>query len=413
MSNKVFKQVDIVVIGASLAGSVTTRLLGQNYRVAWLDPQKFPRVKACGEGLSALGISYLKYLNLWGKDLEQSARPFSGYRISFANGNEDIELKSKEPEGFGISRELIDSRIHEQALQSRLVDRVYESVTSITAQGSNYLVESEHTRILSRYVVLASGGAGTVKLLNKSCTQSKGAGISRSGIAFWGNGQWKRPVPDQVIIKNCCGNQYIVTPLSVSKINISILLGNGSKISAKEHISLAREFCISEGFEPVELSKIYGAAVYGGSRDYDSSSIFLVGDAAEQFDPVGGMGMTHAIYSAVLAAKCIHQGYKFGSNYARLKNRYVNARNRGALVLRLITALSYGLNVNEKRIPYLLVCYFPRLSNFLTRFIKSFFPKPESALSGVDLELLESGKIDAIDERVHSHVFIGKARVFN
>ena len=58
-------QYDVCIIGASIAGSSLALRVGrEGLKVALIDKAQFPRRKACGEGLSAIGRNCLEELGL-------------------------------------------------------------------------------------------------------------------------------------------------------------------------------------------------------------------------------------------------------------------------------------------------------------------------------------------------------------
>src|SRR5437773_12265368 len=59
---------DVVVVGASVAGATTARLLAETgHHVILLDRARFPRDKPCGEGVMPTGVRLLDRLGVLAK----------------------------------------------------------------------------------------------------------------------------------------------------------------------------------------------------------------------------------------------------------------------------------------------------------------------------------------------------------
>ncbi len=80
-------ETDVVVVGAGPSGATAALLLARAGRqVVLVDRARFPRDKACGEGLMPPGVDVLRRLGLYDAVLETGARPVHGVRYQHPGG---------------------------------------------------------------------------------------------------------------------------------------------------------------------------------------------------------------------------------------------------------------------------------------------------------------------------------------
>jgi len=114
---------DALVIGAGPAGSVTARELArQGCRVLLVDKSTFPRPKVCGCCLNGAAIRTLNQLGL-GRVLE-AAIPLGRVRIGAGFRCAELNL----PRGLALSREALDARLVEEAVNAGVAFRPGVSV---------------------------------------------------------------------------------------------------------------------------------------------------------------------------------------------------------------------------------------------------------------------------------------------
>jgi flavin-dependent dehydrogenase len=90
----------------------------------------------------------------------------------------------------------------------------------------------------------------------------------------------------------------------------------------------------------------------------------LAGDAKEEFDPIGGMGMSHALRSGIEAADAI-------INQQNCSVEMLSRRQKEdpeAHAMRIFTALSYHTLVGAKRFPFLLSLAASRVGSGVLKF---------------------------------------------
>ncbi len=130
---------DAVVAGGSVAGSTTARELARRgLRVALVERDRFPRPKACGEGLLPHGVAALR-----DSGLDVPGVPVRGLRFVSPSG---VTAEAEFPSGRGmvVRRERFDAHLF----------RVAAETPGVTAfEGTNY----DPDRFPARWVVGADG----------------------------------------------------------------------------------------------------------------------------------------------------------------------------------------------------------------------------------------------------------------
>lgn len=401
----------VAVIGASLSGATAARLLGEaGCSVALIEPEIFPRRKCCGEGLSELGLACLRDLGLWTEELQESAYPFYGYDICFLDGQHlDLTASDSRPQGYGISRTLLDTTVFRAAIDKPSVRWFHNRVQTLLKIPEGWSIVLNSGKSIQAEILIAACGAGVQKLFPDARVQN--SKITRHGVSFWCRGTWAEKDPTRVYIHHRPEGQYIITPLGLHCINFSVLLNRSSVIPNKtEIIETACNIANEKGFIISDVTDTRGAPeIHSASIDETAATAYLLGDAVERFDPIGGMGMAHALYSAVLAAQGVIATIQSGDGKKYLLE-YRRNRKRIARTFRILTSLSFSLNVYQHRwlkkgltfCPGLAIhgmslvkSAFFRTSFYSSRFLPSFskhdsqLTSPQQA-SDIDVFLLEN-----------------------
>lgn len=301
MSNRT--EFDVAVIGASIAGSTTAFILGRaGLRVALFDSHRFPRRKPCGEGLSKSGVTVGQRIGLWGASLPIPHLGYRGYELH--SGGRQARVTPVGGGGVTISRADLDTYILSRACETGSVLALLPSrVRSISPSGA---VETDDIKTSASFIVVADGS-------NSQTARRIGARFYRQGIAREGasaiyRGSFQIP-PDKVAIHPGRTFELYGTPLPEGGLNISILSNLHATRNLRELLrdrTLLNRVFDSLGFHgELEVAPQGRSPLGGVCRSSAWPQTFLVGDAAEEFDPIGGMGMTHALRSAETAAATI------------------------------------------------------------------------------------------------------------
>lgn len=334
------KRVDVVIVGGSVAGSVLAkRLSDARFEVAIFDKSEFPRSKACGEAISSTGIALLGRIGL-DERLVASSHGLAGYRIGFAAGGELLLASPTRLLGYAIERRILDTYLRDAALDAG-AELFSERVIAVREYQSAVVVRSALREVEAQFAVLATGG--TPALAGQGYDRSP----TRFGTSFHAGGVYRQHRPQQrlVEIRICNGYELFITPISNGLINIAVTSGaQGLRFSLEQSFLKGIEELLDAelGFTTHDWSRVPGGgALYPGIRTQTASRILRVGDAAEQFDPIGGMGMTHAVHSALLAGEALHNAMHAPKTTEAALRRYHAARSRAAQPYRGFTRLSY------------------------------------------------------------------------
>ena len=350
--------VDVAIIGASLAGSALAQLLGQaKISVALIDKETFPRNKACGEGLSVTGLAALKRMGLLGNEelsaalLSQSSSNFAGYRIH--NNGRAVNLSNPGSSGRGIPRVVLDQHVLRVAALNESVQlfegQAVNAICSELATERVYALKlSGGETVKARFVVLACGG--TSRLFSDLKIQSLVRKPSRFGVSATWKGKLAEPL-DRIEIFLERGFEALITPTGAGLVNVSVLIhsdhSSGNKFNQQQVDSVMSSALKEINFIGTRISKPEGRVVRSGRRFAPKGSLVaLIGDAAEQLDPVGGMGMTHALMSAELLAKQLVPCFRQARSAKQLQLalvRYNREREKMARPLRAFTCAVYTM----------------------------------------------------------------------
>src|SRR5580700_9573815 len=111
-------ETDAVVVGAGPSGATTALLLARRgHNVVLLDRARFPRDKACGEGVMPPGVAALRRLGLFERVLATGARPLDGVTYRHRRTGLQVHLPFPAPPdggpaaGLGVRRTTFDATL--------------------------------------------------------------------------------------------------------------------------------------------------------------------------------------------------------------------------------------------------------------------------------------------------------------
>ncbi len=341
-------QFDVAIVGASVSGaSLAIRLGRKGISTALIDRAKFPRRKACGEGVSDIALDSLNGIGLSDDIKKLQGLPFCSYRLDF--GDKSVEFasgKSRYLKGIGLQRYLLDKMLVDRAAAFPSIRDFLEiGVKGIKREGNQFVLDfSTEQNITAKYLVLADGA---------NSGNSKRLGISRIkgkrplwGISYTLEGSYSKFTKEVLILlKN--GFEVYCTPVSDTMLNVAFLTRKETARYLKDHalqddlLVEAKEKCFFQGEAagpPLSVGPV-GAT----KRPYRSGSILLIGDAAESLDPISGMGITHGVLNAELAAKALISIIKKNTPVDKALDEYANDCERMSRPYRGFTRLTGGL----------------------------------------------------------------------
>jgi flavin-dependent dehydrogenase len=284
---------DAVVAGGSVAGSTTARELARRgLRVALVERARFPRAKACGEGLLPHGVAALRDAGL-----DVPGVPVRGIRFVSPSG---ITAEADFPSGRGrvVRRERFDAHLFRAASETPGV-RAFE--------GTNY----DPVRFPARWVVGADGlrsqfhrrpefpAAPPAQERVGLSTHVRGLEIDRERVevVLHESGElYLAPSEGDEALVACLFRRESLPPGATGEdrvlqtlLSLEVLRGRTRGVSFTTPVLAVAPLGLRVG------------AVAAGNT-------LLVGDASGAPDPVTGEGMSLAILSARAAADAIANG---------------------------------------------------------------------------------------------------------
>lgn len=323
---------EVAIIGASVAGSALAINLGRlGIKTIILDKMKFPRRKACGEGLAKESIEQLLSLGISKDFLLTNGISYQSYIID----NEfNFPQSSTGNIGKGFSRTILDNKLNQELLRYKSISPVYGiGVTGIERKGDYFQIISKSGIIHSRFVVFADG----INSLAYKLNFTKRLKNPSSRFALSSVWQARENVfSNKVQIFNFANMEIFLTQTDPDVVNVSVI-GKQKEISSlSREVEFLKEFVEKKYKTNLMLAdKILGCGPLGGiSQNSAINEAILIGDAAESLDPAGGMGIYHGLYSAKLAASCLEEIILNNSESAIAFLNYQNQRERFAESLR-------------------------------------------------------------------------------
>lgn len=343
------KSYDIAIIGASLAGaSLALRLAPLGLKILIIDSSSFPRRKPCGEGLSNLGLLKLYELGLSERITALKPHQFKGYTVWLDSKSYNIPFSSESGldygKGIGIERYKLDLILLESLQRfSGAEIRLNAKLRAISGDiKSCYSLSIENESYNCKRIVLADGARSlSSELLGLTALRTN---TGRHAVSMCFEGDYQQPVSD-VHVSLFDGHEMVVTPLSGDRINLCLL---GSKQGLKSKLKIDGQSALKElvyqrtGFVCRERIAMQGVTnIAGLSRPVSANGALLIGDALETLDPIGGMGMSHALISAAVAAQLLKLDFFGELSSEEVIKRYRMERERAARPLRGFTRLTY------------------------------------------------------------------------
>lgn len=319
----------VVIVGAGPSGASCSIFLSKaGIPHVVLEKETFPRDKICGDGLSGKTAYVLRTANPeWLKELLQdSERQVPSYGIKFVapNGKAlDIPFKINwTPEdlspGFTSARLHFDHFLfkkmetpHATIFQDISVHKIARGNEGVTVDFTSG--EEEYT-LKAKIIVGADGDKSVVKKYFAPAedpkTNSVGLRAYYDGVTGFTDGNFV----ELHFLKEVLPGYFWIFPLPNGRANVGI--GMPSEEIRKKKINLRKAMmnaiehnpAIAHRFKNATLDgKIqgWGLPMAGEKASISGDHFLLVGDAANLIDPFSGEGIGNALYSGMLAAKCI------------------------------------------------------------------------------------------------------------
>lgn len=328
------KEMDVIVIGAGIAGSsCALQLAKQGHRTLLLDRQEFPRHKTCGEFMSPETREMLEYLGIHLLGHEVNPGTMEHARIIMPQGG---EITAPLPgQAYGISRYVLDALLHEKALEAGTHIATKTTVMNIQkVEHQMYEVETRQGNERFRFQAKAVIGAyGTKKPRgvtasddNRDDTVYVGVKSHYSGITL----------PPRVELYFCEGGYVGMSPIENGAVNVAALLtldavqGSGKSVPEILHAASLTNGRLAQGIAagtPVPGTQVSIAPLHLSDTPEPWSEYPHIGDALLMLPPLCGDGMSVALRSSLLCSHWTDKYLRGELSYLDWQKEYTKEAN--------------------------------------------------------------------------------------
>jgi len=391
------RRFDVVVAGGGPAGATTAlRLARDGFHVALVEPQRFPRWKACGEFMSPECQPLLRELGVEREVAALGGRPVRGMALHAAGRRARggfATIGSATPpidHGLAVRRERLDEVLLRAALRTGGVDHLEGERVDRLLRRDDGAIDGVVTRapdgatrtLRARWTVGADGVRSRV---------AEDLGVRRpmawlrkialtthlEGVA-WG---------DDAEVHFFRGGYAVAAPVDAGQLSLNLVVDEAqwraqrlprdvlfdaflAKVPAlRDRLAAGRR---------VDPIRGVGALAVRSTRQAVAGAA-LVGDAAGYVDPVTGEGIFFALKGAQLLADGLARALHARRNDAGALAGYVRARSREVDArCRLATLIQRGLRRDAVvRAAFALLEARPRLADLLVSLVGDYVPLRE------------------------------------
>jgi len=329
-------QSDVAVVGAGPSGATTALLLARRgHRVVVLDRARFPRDKACGEGLMPPGVAVLHRLGLHEEVMATGARPLDGVMYRHGGGALNAYAPFPPPPGggsaagLGVRRTrfdavLVDALRDEPLIMLREGERATGLLRDQTGRVSG--VRTAREEIRARVIVGADGLHSGLR--GWAGLRPRRAPSARYGLA----GHWRLDTGDRrsIVVTFCRGHEWYEAPVAPDLLLVSILTRRSrAPVTARTYGDAARAAIPALGHAELVAGPLGAAQFRQSAHTVAEGRVFLVGDAAGYDDPTTGEGLAIGMLLAERLAQHIDElltgrattrvaGERYRADHARL-----------------------------------------------------------------------------------------------
>ncbi|HUY61169.1 MAG TPA: NAD(P)/FAD-dependent oxidoreductase [Candidatus Dormibacteraeota bacterium] len=350
------READAVVVGAGPSGAVTAILLARaGHRVTVVDRARFPRDKACGEGLMPPGVALLRRLGLLDAVRATGAPPLSGVTYTTAAGGPAAFAPFPAPPGGGDSWGLgVRRTTFDSALVAALAAE--PRISLLSGVRATHLLRGPGGRVsgvatgagpVEGQVTVAADGLHSRLRANAGWT-GPAALPGRYGLV----GHWRTAGPPLPGIRVTLGrdHEWYEAPVAGGETLVSVL-GTARVVGAasRDYAAAARAALPHlRAAEPTAAPRAAGA-FRQRPRQLAGGGLFLVGDAAGYDDPATGEGLAVGMLQAEGLAAVLAPLLDERADPARAADAYARRCQRLRRDRARVTGLALWLGAHPRR----------------------------------------------------------------
>ena len=287
-----------MVVGAGPSGATTALLVARaGHDVVLVDRARFPRDKACGEGIMPPGVAALRRMHLYEGVLASGAQPIRGVTYRQQGSRTAVHVPFPVPpgggpaNGLGVRRTSFDSVLVEAVrAEPHATVRETERVTGLLrdAAGAVIGVTTTADEITARVVVGADGLHSQVRAWTG--LRDRSTARLRYGLAA----HWRVETAgrDAVTVTLARGHEWYEAPVGPDLLLVSILTERTRPpITPRTYASAARRSLRSVRDAELVSGPLGAAHFHQRVRALADGRVFLVGDASGYDDPTTGDGI--------------------------------------------------------------------------------------------------------------------------
>lgn len=325
---------DLVIVGAGPAGCAAAAAAltqNRNTRVLLVDRQRFPRDKACGDGIAAEVLDVLDSLRFDIGAVVDGYPSIGALRLTAPGGA--VAERTMARVVHTIPRKIFDARLIDDVLARGAVFE-QRTVRSVRQQGDDVVIDGTHW---ARAVIGADGAESFVRRTTVAAT----TGRPTVALAIRG---YAPELPEQR------GSQWItMSGHRWPAYAWSFPIGDGTanvgygEILADEPVTrgvmMQRLAALLPGVGQPERLRAHRLPLSPGRPRVADGRIMLAGDALSLINPLSGEGIFYAVLSGALAGYAAAQGAGAGAGYRAAMRRSLGRHLRSTdLAARLTRA---------------------------------------------------------------------------